>query len=48
MPQSNGEPFWQLAEIRYDFAPTPEPATLVLFTTGLGTLGLWRRRRSQN
>jgi hypothetical protein len=48
IPQPNGEPFWQLARIRYDFAPTPEPATLVLVTTGLGTLALRRRRRSQS
>ena len=43
MPQANGEPFWQMAQARYDFSPTPEPATLVLFTTGLGTLALRRR-----
>jgi hypothetical protein len=47
MPNANGEPAWEIAQIRYDFAPTPEPATLVLFTTGLGTLAWQRRRRSQ-
>jgi len=32
-----------------DFTPTPLPATLPLFTTGLGALGLmgWRRKRKQ-
>jgi PEP-CTERM motif len=48
MPQPNAEPFWQLAQIRYDFAPTPEPATLVLMATAFGVLALRRQRSSQH
>jgi len=46
MPQSNGEPFWQMAQTRYDFAPTPEPATVVLMSSAIGILVL-RRQRSR-
>jgi len=37
-----GDPLWELASVRYDFAPVPEPATLLLVGTGM--LALARRR----
>jgi len=43
-------PGWTVESIRYDFAapsPVPEPATLTLLATGLGTLVAGRRRRSK-
>jgi hypothetical protein len=38
---------WTLNHARYDFeeTPTPEPASMVLFTLGAATLGFAGRRR---
>jgi hypothetical protein len=41
-------PLWELAGIRYDFAPTPEPGTLTLLGTAFGVLVLRRHRRSNS
>jgi hypothetical protein len=38
-------PSWQLSELRYDFATTPEPSTLVLAGGGLAAALLRGRRR---
>jgi hypothetical protein len=35
---------WEFGSLRYDFAPVPEPATLMLLTGGLAG-SWWRRRR---
>jgi hypothetical protein len=43
------EPRWLFGGVTYDIAPTPEPATLLLFGTsaaGLGVARLLKRRRS--
>jgi len=39
------EPLWELASLRYDFAPVPEPATLLLVGTGMVTLAARRYRQ---
>lgn len=36
---------WELGELRYDFEPVPEPATLLLLGTGTLALGARRYRR---
>jgi hypothetical protein len=36
---------WELGQVRYEFAPVPEPATVLLF--GSGVLGLCGARRRQ-
>ena len=43
-----GEPLWELSSLRYDFAPIPEPATVLLLGTGMFALAARRygRRRS--
>jgi hypothetical protein len=33
-------------DYRYDLQPTPEPATMVMLATGIGFVGLLRRRRA--
>jgi hypothetical protein len=40
---ASGDPLWELGSVRYDFAPVPEPATLLLVGTGM--LALVRRCR---
>ena len=39
------EPIWELSSLRYDFAPTPEPATVLLVGTGMFALAARRYRR---
>jgi hypothetical protein len=39
----HSSPLWDFDGARFDFSPTPEPATLVLFSSGLAVL-VWRRR----
>ena len=38
--------YW-ITSIRYDFQPTPEPATLVLLGSGIAGLAARQRRRSR-
>jgi hypothetical protein len=40
--------YWEFGQVRYDFAPTPEPATLLLVTSGLLALGGARRKRRRS
>ena len=43
-PNPFGTPVWEFGQARYAFAPTPEPATLVLVGRGLAVMA-WRRAR---
>ena len=43
-PNPFGTPVWEFAGARYEFAPVPEPATLVLVSSGLAAVA-WRRGR---
>jgi PEP-CTERM motif-containing protein len=40
-----GEPLWELSSLRYDFAPIPEPATVLLVGSGMFALAARRYRR---
>jgi hypothetical protein len=39
------DPLWELSSLRYDFAPTPEPATMLLVGTGMFALAARRYSR---
>jgi hypothetical protein len=41
----SGDALWELSSLRYDFAPTPEPATVLLVGTGMFALAARRYRR---
>jgi len=41
----SGDALWELSSLRYDFAPTPEPATVLLVGTGMFALAARRSRR---
>ena len=41
IPHPAGDPFWEFSRVRYEFSdaqPIPEPATLLLFGTGMFAL----------
>ena len=42
-PNPFGTPVWEFGQARYEFAPVPEPATLLLVGSGLAAVA-WRRR----
>jgi hypothetical protein len=39
--------YWQTDSARFELQPTPEPATLLLWGTGLGLVRWHRRRRER-
>ena len=43
-PNPFGTPVWEFARARYEFAPVPEPTTLLLVSSGLAAVA-WRRGR---
>ena len=48
IPHPAGDPFWEFSRVRYEFSdaqPVPEPATLLLFGTGMLALAAKRHRR---
>jgi len=48
IPHPAGDPFWEFSRVRYEFSdaqPIPEPATLLLFGTGMFALAAKRHRR---
>jgi len=44
-PDTGGAPAWDFAGVRYDFLPTPEPASLLLVGTGMLAWAAHRHRR---
>jgi len=47
VPNPSGAPLWEYSSFRYDFAPTPEPGTLLLFGTAAAAALVHRTRRVQ-
>jgi hypothetical protein len=43
----SGAPLWEYSSFRYDFAPTPEPGTLLLLGTAAAAAVVHRIRRVQ-
>jgi hypothetical protein len=44
-PNPFGTPVWEFARARYEFAPVPEPTTLLLVSSGLAAVAWGRGRR---
>jgi hypothetical protein len=44
-PVPNEPPLWMVDQVRYDFAPVPEPSTMTLITLGLAATTLRARMR---
>jgi PEP-CTERM motif len=44
-PVPNEPPLWMVDQVRYDFAPVPEPSTMTLITLGLAATMLLARMR---
>jgi hypothetical protein len=44
-PVPNESPLWMVDQVRYDFAPVPEPSTMTLITLGLAATTLRARMR---
>lgn len=45
---SQFDPLWELSSVRYDFAPVPEPATLLLVGAGMFAVPARRHRRRRS